>query len=60
LCFNAHDHDVEFVMPPNDYAEQWTMELDTNHPAGNADQVVNADEKVLLPSRSLLVLRKTL
>jgi glycogen operon protein len=36
------------------------MELDTNHPAGNADQVVNADEKVLLPSRSLLVLRKTL
>jgi glycogen operon protein len=60
LCFNAHDHDMEFVMPPNDYAEQWTTELDTNHPAGNADQVVNAEEKVLLPSRSLLVLRKTL
>src|ERR1700757_267217 len=60
LCFNAHDHDVEFVMPPGDYAEQWTVELDTNHPAGDADQVVNAEEKVLLPSRSLLVLRKTL
>jgi isoamylase len=63
LCFNAHDHDMEFVMPPGDYAEQWTVELDTNHPAGlsdGADQVVNAEEKVLLPSRSLLVLRKTL
>src|ERR1700751_2876577 len=43
LCFNAHDHDVEFVMPPGDYAEQWTVELDTNHPAGDADQVVNAE-----------------
>jgi isoamylase len=63
LCFNAHDHDMEFVMPRGDYAEQWTVELDTNHPAGlsdGADQVVNAEEKVLLPSRSLLVLRKTL
>jgi isoamylase len=60
LCFNAHDHDMEFAMPPGDYAEQWTVELDTNHPAGDADQVVNAEEKVLLPSRSLLVLRKTL
>ena len=60
LCFNAHDHDVEFVMPNGEYAEEWTVELDTNHPAGDADQVVNAEEKILLPSRSLLVLRKTL
>jgi isoamylase len=63
LCFNAHDRDVEFVMPHDDYAQQWTVELDTNHPAGlsdGADQVVNAEEKVSLPPRSLLVLRKTL
>jgi glycogen operon protein len=60
LCFNAHDHDVEFVMPNGEYAEEWTVELDTNHPAGDTDQVVNAEEKILLPSRSLLVLRKTL
>jgi isoamylase len=60
LCFNAHDRDVEFVMPHDDYAQQWTVELDTNHPAGDADQVVNAEEKVSLPPRSVLVLRKTL
>jgi glycogen operon protein len=60
LCFNAHDRDVEFVMPHDDYAQQWTVELDTNHPAGDADHVVNAEEKVSLPPRSVLVLRKTL
>ena len=59
LCFNAGDKPVEFVMPPGDYAEEWTVELDTNHPTGDADQVVNAGEKVSLSSRSLLVLRKT-
>ncbi len=60
LCFNAGDEPVEFVMPTGDYAREWTVELDTNHPAGDADQVVDAGEKVSLASRSLLVLRKTL
>jgi glycogen operon protein len=63
LCFNAGEEPVEFVMPNGDYAQQWTVELDTNQPAGikeGRDQVVNAEEKVSLPSRSLLVLRKTL
>jgi glycogen operon protein len=60
LCYNAGEEPVEFVMPGGDYAQQWTVELDTNHPVGDADQVVNAEEKVSLPSRSLLVLRKTL
>jgi glycogen operon protein len=60
LCFNAGEQPIEFVMPQSDYAQEWTVELDTNHPSGAADQVVNAEEKVSLPSRSLLVLRKTL
>jgi isoamylase len=60
LCFNADEESVEFVMPNGDYAQEWTVELDTNHPVGDADQVVNAHEKVSLPARSLLVLRKTL
>ncbi|MFZ1175645.1 MAG: glycogen debranching enzyme, partial [Mycobacterium sp.] len=60
LCFNAHDEPVEFVMPHGDYAQEWTAVLDTNDPVGHADQVVNADETISLPSRSLLVLRKTL
>ncbi|KKC02909.1 glycogen debranching protein GlgX [Mycobacterium nebraskense] len=60
LCFNAGEDPVEFVMPNNDYAQEWIVELDTNHPAGDADQLVNAKEKVSLPGRSLLVLRKTM
>lgn len=60
LCFNAGEEAVEFVMPPDDYAQEWTVELDTNHPAGEAGQVVSAEENFSLPARSLLVLRKTL
>lgn len=63
LCFNAGDEPVEFSMPTDDYAREWTVELDTNDPTGlkeGADQVVTAEEKVSLPSRSLLILRKTL
>jgi glycogen operon protein len=50
------------VTPNSDYAKEWTVELNTNEPTGRkegADQVVTAEEKVSLPSRSLLVLRKT-
>jgi glycogen operon protein len=61
LCFNAGEDAVEFMTPNSDYAKEWTVELDTNEPAGSkeAEQVVTAGEKVSLPSRSLLVLRKT-
>jgi isoamylase len=63
LCFNAHSRDVEFVMPHCDYAQQWTVELDTNEPVGlkeGADVTVGCDEKLTVPSRSVLILRKTL
>jgi isoamylase len=59
LCFNAGDEPVEFVMPNTDYAQEWAVLLDTNHPTGDAEQVVSAEEKVSLPGRSLFVLRKT-
>ena len=62
LCFNAHDDYVEFVAPQDDYAQEWTVELDTNHPVGlreGADLVVGAQEKIEVPALSLLILRKT-
>jgi glycogen operon protein len=34
------------------------VELDTNHP-GATDSVVAAEEKIEVPARSLLILRKT-
>ena len=62
LCFNAHDQYVEFVTPQDDYAQEWTVELDTNGPVGlreGADQVVTAEAKIEVQARSLLILRKT-
>jgi glycogen operon protein len=59
LCFNAHDDAIDFVTPHDDYAQEWTVELDTAEPATGAGAVVNAGEKVTLPGRSVLVLRKT-
>jgi len=60
LCFNAHDQAVDFVMPPADYAREWTATLDTNHPRGEGDWVLNAGETLPMPARSMVVLRKTL
>lgn len=33
LCFNAHQESVEFAVPGKDYAQEWTVELDTAEPA---------------------------
>jgi glycogen operon protein len=60
LCFNAHDHAVDFVMPQDDYAREWTAELDTTDPIGAVQLVVNSGDKISLPGRAFLVLRKTL
>ena len=59
LCFNAHDESVEFATPHDDYAQEWSVEIDTNDPVGLADLVVAAGATVEVPARSLLILRKT-
>jgi len=62
LCFNAHHEDLEFTLPDGEYADEWTVELDTNTPTGardDADAVVKAGTSTTVVSRSVLVLRKT-
>jgi isoamylase len=59
MCFNAHDHEVDFVIPPDDYATQWTAVLDTTDATGSVTLVVNDGDEVSLPGRALLVFRKT-
>jgi isoamylase len=59
LCFNAHDHVVDFVIPHDDYAKEWTAELDTTDPTGEVKLVVHDGDEVSLPGRALLVFRKT-
>jgi isoamylase len=59
LCFNAHDHEVDFVIPRDEYAKEWTAELDTTDPTGEVKLIVNDGDEVSLPGRALLVFRKT-
>jgi isoamylase len=59
LCFNAHSKPVDFVMPDEEYAAEWTGEIDTTDPRGATQLVVKAGEKISLEPRSLLVMRKT-
>jgi glycogen operon protein len=60
LCFNAHDESVEFVTPDDDYAQEWSVEIDTNDAVGSAELVIVAGATVEVPARSMLILRKTL
>jgi isoamylase len=59
LCFNAHDAALDFVVPQGVYGKEWTADLDTSDPVGDTDLVVQAGEKIGMPGRSVLVLRKT-
>jgi glycogen operon protein len=59
MCFNAHSKAVDFLTPDGDYAHEWTGAIDTADPTGATELVVKAGEKLSLPGRSLLVLRKT-
>ncbi|SDD88639.1 glycogen operon protein [Mycolicibacterium neoaurum] len=59
LCFNAHDEELDFVLPPDDYAEKWVTALNTGDPAGADEVTISAGEKISLQPRSLRVLKKT-
>jgi glycogen operon protein len=55
LCFNAHYEPIEFVLPPKDFAAQWTPVIST---AANLDDTpLTAEAKVSVDSRAVLVLR---
>jgi len=58
LCLNAHDEALDFVIPEGNYGKHWAAELDTADPVGATTLTVVAGEKISLPGRSLLVLRR--
>src|SRR3984957_15018458 len=58
LFFNAHDADLDFVVPQGPYGTQWQACIDTADPEGNTDLVVRAGDKVPLEARSVIVLRR--
>lgn len=59
LCFNAHDEALDFVLPGPEFGAEWTLALDCSTPTGAAEAVHAAASVLPVPSRCLLVLRRT-
>jgi isoamylase len=60
LCFNAHYEPIEFVLPPKDFAGQWTPVISTavaGTAANPGDTPLAAGVKVSVDARAVLVLR---
>jgi isoamylase len=55
LCFNAHYEPIEFVLPPKDFAGEWTPVISTA--ANPGDTPLAAGAKVSVDARAVLVLR---
>ncbi|AOW92821.1 glycogen debranching enzyme GlgX [Rhodococcus sp. WMMA185] len=59
LCFNAHHEGIDFSTLHSDYAEEWTVALDTFVPNGVKESVIKAGDPLHVEARSLVVLRRT-
>jgi glycogen operon protein len=59
LIFNAHDANLDFVVPEGPYGAQWKACIDTADLKGNTDLVVGAGDKIALEARSVIVLCRT-
>jgi isoamylase len=59
LFFNAHDANLDFVVPEGPYGSRWKACIDTADPEGNTDLEVRAGDKIALEARSVMVLCRT-
>jgi isoamylase len=69
LCFNAHDTDIDMVVPQRSYGTEWTVVIDTatgevfadngNGEFPTSTRTPNAGATITVAARSLLVLRRT-
>jgi isoamylase len=57
LLFNGHFEDLDFTLPPAQFGETWTRELDTNEGWVDGPEV-KAGDRVHAESRSVVVLRR--
>jgi isoamylase len=59
LFFNAHDANLDFVVPEGPYGSRWKACIDTADPEGNTYLEVRAGDKIALEARSVMVLCRT-
>jgi isoamylase len=60
LVFNAHDEDVEFVLPDRTWGRRWHLEIDTTAPSLESSYApdLEAGERLKASSRSVVILRR--
>jgi glycogen operon protein len=56
LVFNASDEQIEFTLPPADYAEGWTVVVDTAELGDVDPATVKAGESLTVAARATVVL----
>jgi len=57
LVFNAHHDPIDFTLPSDDYAEGWTVVVDTAELGEVEPVVVKAGEKLTVAARATVVLQ---
>ncbi|WP_409483094.1 glycogen debranching protein GlgX [Arsenicicoccus dermatophilus] len=59
LLFNAHHDAIDFTMPPEDYAAEWEVVLDTSRPIPTEQRAWAATSVNPIPGRTVVVLRSS-
>lgn len=59
LLFNAHHDVIDFTMPPEDYAVEWEVVLDTSQPTPAEHRTWEALSVNPVPGRTVVVLRSS-
>jgi isoamylase len=59
LCFNAHHEDIDVTLPNGDYAENWTVVVDTATGDVGNGPTIPAKSTVTVVARSLVVLERS-
>ncbi|SFF76915.1 glycogen operon protein [Actinacidiphila alni] len=57
LLFNAHHEPVDFTLPAAEFAEKWTVVVNTAEPEGDTSHARSAGEAVTLTAHSMQILR---
>jgi glycogen operon protein len=59
LCFNAHHEDIDVTLPNGDYAEKWSVVVDTATGEVGSGTTVPAKSTLTVVARSLVVLERS-
>ncbi|MDQ4029059.1 MAG: glycogen debranching enzyme, partial [Actinomycetota bacterium] len=59
LFFNAHDHDVAFTLPPEQWGRRWTVEIATGKWCTGGGMVVEPGGQLSMEARSTIVMRRS-